>query len=156
MDEVKRHRRPSVQVYASLTQRALAMIVDLVIVTAPLSVISFLVFGTWRGDWITVAVEIFYWLIIPVLTGGYTIGKWMAGIRIEMRKGTDPGILCMILRYGVVPLFYVISFGLLLLVSIGMMMIRPDRKSLHDVIANTVVVKDSVPKYAQQHSKVSA
>ncbi len=156
MDEVKKHRRPSVQVYAAVWQRALAMIVDLAVVTAPLSVISYLVFGNWRGDWITLVIEAFYWLVIPVLTGGYTIGKWMAGIRIEMRKGTDPGILCMFLRYGIVPFMYLISFGVLFLVSVGMMLIRPDRKTLHDVIANTVVVKNSVPKYVQQNTKVSA
>ncbi|WP_408008668.1 RDD family protein [Pseudalkalibacillus sp. A8] len=156
MDEMKKQRRPSVQVYATVWQRALAMIVDLVVVTVPLSVISYLIIGNWMGDWITIAIEVFYWLIIPVLTGGYTIGKWMAGIRIEMRSGTDPGVLCMFFRYGIVPFFYLISFGVLFLVSVGMMMIRPDRKTLHDVIANTVVVKNTVPKYVLQNTKVSA
>ncbi|WP_349408861.1 RDD family protein [Pseudalkalibacillus sp. SCS-8] len=156
MGEVRNNQRPNVHVYASVWQRILAVIVDLLVITAPLSVISFLVVGNWRGDWITILLEAIYWLVIPVITRGYTIGKWMAGIRIEMRKGNPPGYFCMFLRYAVVPFFYVISFGGLLLLSCGMMVLRTDRKSLHDVVAGTVVVKGSVPKYVPNQSKISA
>jgi uncharacterized RDD family membrane protein YckC len=143
-------------VYASVWQRILAVVVDLVVVTAPLAVISFLVVGNWRGDWLTVAVEALYWFAVPVLTRGYTIGKWITGIRIEMRKGNPPGYFCIMLRYGVVPFFYVISLGSLVLVSFGMMLLRTDRKSLHDLVAGTVVVKGAVPKYVPRQSKISA
>lgn len=153
---MKQQQRPNIHVYASVWQRVLALIVDLVVITAPLAVISFLVVGTWRGDWITIAVEAFYWLVVPVLTRGYTIGKWMAGIRIEMRKGSPPGYFCMFLRYGVVPFFYIVSFGVLLIVSFGMVILRTDRKTLHDLVANTVVVKGSVPKYVPKQSRISA
>ncbi len=149
-------QRPNIHVYASIWQRVLALIVDLVVITAPLAVISFLVVGNWRGDWVTIALEAFYWLMVPVLTRGYTIGKWMAGIRIEMRKGNPPGYLSMFLRYGIVPFFYIVSFGALLVVSFGMMLLRTDRKSLHDLVAGTVVVKGSVPKYVQKQAKISA
>ncbi len=149
-------QRPNIHVYASIWQRVLALIVDLVVITAPLAVISFLVVGNWRGDWLTIAVEAFYWLMVPVLTRGYTIGKWMAGIRIEMRKGNPPGYFSMFLRYGIVPFFYIVSFGALLVVSFGMMLLRTDRKSLHDLVAGTVVVKGAVPKYVQKQSKISA
>ncbi|MCF6138945.1 RDD family protein [Pseudalkalibacillus berkeleyi] len=151
-----KQNRPNIQVYATIWQRLLALTVDLVVVTAPLAVISFLVFGNWRGDWVTIAIEVLYWLAVPVLTRGYTIGKWMAGIRIEMRKGSPPGYFCTLLRYGVVPFFYVVSFGGLLLVSIGMMVLRTDRKSLHDLVANTVVVKGNSPKYVPKQSQISA
>lgn len=76
--------------------------------------------------------------ILAGLTGA-TLGKWAAGLRIERNDGGDLGIGRALLRHFV---GYPISF---LLLGLGFLMavLSVRGRGLHDIIAGTIVVRES-------------
>jgi uncharacterized RDD family membrane protein YckC len=70
---------------------------------------------------------------------GLTIGKWATGLRIERRDGGAPGIGFALLRHFV---GYPLSF---LTLGLGFLLaaLSERGRALHDLIARTVVVRDS-------------
>ena len=75
--------------------------------------------------------------ILPGLTGR-TLGKWATGLRIERVDGTHPGIGRALLRHFV---GYPLSF---LLLGLGFLVaaVTVRGRTLHDMIAGTVVVRE--------------
>jgi uncharacterized RDD family membrane protein YckC len=75
--------------------------------------------------------------ILPGLTGR-TLGKWATGLRIERVDGTNPGIGRALLRHFV---GYPLSF---LLLGLGFLIaaVTVRGRTLHDMIAGTVVVRE--------------
>jgi len=75
--------------------------------------------------------------ILPGLTGR-TLGKWATGLRIERVDGTNPGIGRALLRHFV---GYPLSF---LLLGLGFLAaaVTMRGRTLHDMIAGTVVVRE--------------
>lgn len=84
-------------------------------------------------------INLLYALILPIVWYGYTIGKRALGIRIMKVDGEKVGIGTMLLRTIVSGFVYAITFGLALIVSIFMVVFRKDKRSVHDMIANTYV-----------------
>lgn len=83
-----------------------------------------------------------YTLLLPVFWNGRTIGKRICGIRIAKRTTLEsPNIGNMLLRVLVAGIVYVFSLGIAYIVSIFMVIFRNDKRSLHDMIAGTVVVR---------------
>jgi uncharacterized RDD family membrane protein YckC len=75
--------------------------------------------------------------VLPGLTGR-TVGKWATGLRISRRDGSEIGIGRAFLRHFVgYPLSFVTG-GLGFLVAA----VTPRRRGLHDLIADTVVVRE--------------
>jgi uncharacterized RDD family membrane protein YckC len=76
--------------------------------------------------------------ILPGLTG-LTMGKWATGLRIEKNDGNEIGIGRAILRHFI---GYPLSFVLL---GIGFLMaaVTSRGRGLHDIIAGTIVVRES-------------
>jgi uncharacterized RDD family membrane protein YckC len=79
-------------------------------------------------------------LDLGILAGltGRTVGKWATGLRIERLDGTNPGIGRALLRHFV---GYPLSF---LLFGLGFLMatVTVRGRALHDMIANTLVVRE--------------
>jgi uncharacterized RDD family membrane protein YckC len=119
--------------------RFAASIIDTVIVMIPLTLISYLITGHWEGDMYTTILSILYYLILPVIWTGYTIGKRIVGMRIAKVNGEKIGIGTMLMRTIVAGIVYVITLGIGLIVSAFMIGLRKDKRSLHDFIAGTYV-----------------
>jgi uncharacterized RDD family membrane protein YckC len=119
--------------------RVLASILDTVIVMVPLTLISYLITGGWEGDIFTSILSLLYYLILPVVWFGYTVGKRMAGIRIAKVNGEKVGFGTMLMRVIVASLVYGITLGIGVIVSAFMIGLRRDKRSIHDFIAGTYV-----------------
>ena len=78
-------------------------------------------------------------LDLGVLAGltGRSIGKWTTGLRIERMSGGPPGILRALLRHFIGYPLSLLPFGL------GFLMVTASStgRSLHDLIAGTIVVR---------------
>ncbi|MGO4890672.1 RDD family protein [Anaerobacillus sp. MEB173] len=119
--------------------RVLANILDTIVIMVPLTVISFMITGTWEGDIYTSFLSILYYLIIPVVWFGYTVGKRIVGVRIVKVNGEKLGFGAMLMRVFVASLVYGITLGIALIVSAFMVGLRKDKRSIHDLIAGTYV-----------------
>jgi uncharacterized RDD family membrane protein YckC len=119
--------------------RVLASILDTVIVMVPLTLISYLITGGWEGDIFTSILSLLYYLILPVIWFGYTVGKRMVGIRIAKVNGEKVGFGTMLMRVIVASLVYGITLGIGVIVSAFMIGLRNDKRSIHDFIAGTYV-----------------
>lgn len=122
--------------------RFLAVILDAIIVGIPLVIISLIITGGGDGkEYFTDIMSFLYSLLLPVIWGGYTIGKRICGIRIR-RVGdhSPPGIGTMLLRLVVAGIIYGLTLGIGVIVSAFMIGLREDRRSIHDFVARTEVV----------------
>jgi uncharacterized RDD family membrane protein YckC len=122
--------------------RVLATILDTVIVMVPLSFISYLITGAWDGDIFTSFISLLYYLILPIIWFGYTVGKRMAGIRIVKVNGEKVGFGTMLMRVIVASLIYGITLGIAAIVSAFMVGLRRDKRSIHDFVAGTYVTHE--------------
>nr|WP_255570219.1 RDD family protein [Cohnella sp. CFH 77786] len=121
--------------------RFYAQILDGIIVSVPLALISFLVTGSWNDNIFNTIVSLLYTLLLPILWNGYTIGKRLAGIRIAKVNGENLGLGTMLMRNIVGGLIYGITVGIAAIVSAFMVGLREDKRSIHDFIAGTYVTK---------------
>ncbi len=124
---------------AGFWRRLLANILDGLIVSIPLGLISYMIFGNWEENLFTSIVSFLYSLILPVVWMGYTVGKKLLGIRIAKVNGEKVGIGTMLMRTVVAALVYGITLGIGLIVSAFMVGLREDKRSIHDFIAGTYV-----------------
>jgi uncharacterized RDD family membrane protein YckC len=115
-----------------------AILLDAIIVAVPLTIISLIITGGGNGT-----LSFLYSLLLPVFWNGYTIGKRICGIRIRrVDDHLPPGIGTMLLRNVVAGVVYGLTLGIVLIVSIFMIALREDKRSLHDFIAGTEVIHD--------------
>lgn len=120
-----------------------AFVLDAIIVAVPLSIISFLITGGEGEEYFTDSLSLLYSLLLPVLMGGYTIGKRICGIRIRrVDDHAPPGFGTMLLRVVVSGIVYGVTLGIGIIVSAFMVGLREDKRSIHDLIAGTEVVHD--------------
>ncbi|XEC96304.1 RDD family protein [Paenibacillus tarimensis] len=121
-----------------------ALLLDAIIIGIPLAIISLAITGGKSADEpITNLLSLLYSLLLPVIWNGYTVGKRICGIRI--RKVSDhmpPTILTMLLRNIVGAIVYGLTLGIGVIVSIFMIALREDKRSIHDFIAGTEVIHD--------------
>jgi len=119
-----------------------ASILDTLIVMVPLSMVSYMMTGQMEGDLVTSLLSVLYYIIVPVLWVGYTIGKRIVGIRIAKVNGEKIGFGTTIMRYVVAGIVYTITFGLAVIASGLMVLFRKDKRSIHDLMAGTQVIHD--------------
>jgi uncharacterized RDD family membrane protein YckC len=105
----------------------------------PLTVISYLITGSWEGDIYTTIVSILYYLILPVVWVGYTVGKRIVGVQIVKVNGEKVGFGTMLMRVLVASLIYIVTLGVAGIVSAFMIGLRKDKRAIHDFIAGTYV-----------------
>lgn len=120
-----------------------ANFLDGLIIALPLSIIAGIITGNYENEPISNLIYGLYALLVPVYWNGYTIGKRLCGIRIRKFDFLEPpGFGTMLLRNLVAGIVYMLTFGIGLIVSICMVAMREDKRSLHDFIAGTEVVYD--------------
>lgn len=120
-------------------RRFLAGLLDTLIIGLPLAVISYFIAGDWEGDPFTSLIDALYYLIVPVVWTGYTIGKRIVGVRIVKVNGEKLGFWAMVMRTIVAGIVYVVTIGIGLIVSAFMVGLRKDKRAIHDFIAGTYV-----------------
>lgn len=86
------------------------------------------------------AFTLLYYVLLPVIWTGYTLGKRTLGIRIINDDGSEVGFIQMVIRDFLTPILYGITLGLLAIVSAIMIGVREDKKAIHDIFAKTRVV----------------
>lgn len=89
---------------------------------------------------ILLAVLAFLYCAYPQAMGGRTLGMALLGLRAVRRDGSDIGVWHAVARVLALPLSF-----LLLGIGFLMILIRQDRRALHDLIAKTAVVYDWGP-----------
>lgn len=117
---------------------------------------------------ISVALTIAYFVVFQYMNKGQTIGKKLLNIRVVDKDTNEPisilkgllrslivfsilsGILCILFLYILGKRTYFIIYGSLLgiegiftLTTIFFVLYRTDHRGLHDMIANTAVIKES-------------
>jgi len=120
-----------------------ASLLDGIIINIPLFIVAHVLVGAENRDLLGNLLYLLYGLIVPVVWGGYNVGKKICGIRI--RKVDDempPTIGTMLLRQVVGSLVYAVTLGIGLIVSAIMVAVRDDKRAIHDFIAGTEVVRD--------------
>ena len=85
--------------------------------------------------------EVLYSLIIPVAWMGYTLGKKAVGVRIVRIDGHKITIWTTLKRYLLSAIVYGITLGIAIIVSAFMVALRKDKRSIHDFIAGTKVIR---------------
>lgn len=88
-----------------------------------------------------------YFIIVPMLWLGFTIGKRAFNIRIVKMDGSTPGIGPMILRELIGSLIYGITLGIAAIISAFMVGLRKDKRAIHDLIAGTYVTHEPPEEY---------
>ncbi|CAM4425863.1 RDD family protein [Paenibacillus tarimensis] len=120
-----------------------AMLLDGLIIGLPLSLLGMMVTGMpWEDEALSDFVMFLYTLLVPILWNGYTVGKRICGIRIAKIDGDPPGLGTMLMRNIVAGIVYGLTIGIGIIVSAIMVGVREDKRSLHDFIAGTEVVRD--------------
>ncbi|TVX95322.1 RDD family protein [Cohnella terricola] len=120
-----------------------AILLDGLIIGLPVALILMLITGNGFGEErISNFLSMLYSILVPVIWGGYTVGKKICGIRIVKLDGEPPGIGTMLMRHFVGGLVYGITCGIAVIVSAFMVGLREDKRSIHDLIAGTEVVHD--------------
>jgi uncharacterized RDD family membrane protein YckC len=89
------------------------------------------------------SINFLYYLIIPVIWSGFTVGKRIVGIKIVRTDGNKLGIFTTLKRYILASLVYVVTLGIAFVISAFMLGLRKDKRSLHDLIAGTQVIYTS-------------
>lgn len=117
---------------------------------------------------ISVALTVAYFVVFQYMNKGQTIGKKILNIRVVDKDTNKPisilkgllrtfivfsilsGTLCILLLYILNKTNYFISYSILLflegiftLTTIMFVLYRKDKRGLHDMIANTIVIKES-------------
>lgn len=95
-----------------------------------------------KSDNIIGILETLYYLIVPIVWGGFTVGKKAVDIRIVRIDGEKITIWTTLKRYLLGGIVYGITFGIAVIVSAFMVALRQDKRSIHDFIAGTKVVRD--------------
>jgi len=129
---------------AGIVVRALSSFIDLAIFVILGGLTFWIVKGEYNVDWTTgVTFQSFYMVyatLIPVVWGGYVLGKWICRIKVKRMDGGNVKLSNMIMREVVGRgLLGFITFGLSAVISIFMIMFREDKRSIHDFIGGTYV-----------------
>lgn len=122
-----------------------AGLLDGLIIALPISLIVLAAMGTGRDAELTT--NVLYWIygiVVPVAWAGYTVGKRICGIRIRKIDGSAPTFGTMLLRTLVGGIVYAFTFGIGVIVSAFMVGLREDKRSIHDFIAGTEVVRSDM------------
>ncbi|MBD7966754.1 RDD family protein [Paenibacillus gallinarum] len=83
-----------------------------------------------------------YFLLLPVFWNGFTVGKYLCGIQIRrVLDKSPPTVRNMILRFFVGSLLYAVTLGIVQIVSGYFVITREDKRSIHDLIAGTEVIR---------------
>ena len=121
---------------AGITERGVALIIDSIIIFT--FALLFNMFFDYNVFVLAVILSYLYEIFLPLFWSGYTIGKRLLGIRIIHLTDKKLTLGTMIIRV-LAHILYSATAGILTFVSIYFVATREDRRSIHDLIAQTYV-----------------
>ncbi|OEH92449.1 RDD family protein [Bacillus solimangrovi] len=123
--------------------RFFAAILDNILMLVTISLPLSYFFGkSDAGEFLYLTITNIYLIVVPVMWNGYLIGKKLTGMRVVKLNGDKVSISTMIVRQIGGGFLYIISFGILFIVSFFMVILRKDHRAIHDIIAGTIVIED--------------
>ena len=133
---------------AGFGSRLLAIIIDGAVLILPTLLIGMLAVLWLDPDGMNVDLfsgtgSLLYSMILPIVWQGQTVGKYAMGIQIVKTDGRKLGIGAMLMRVLVANLLYGLTLYILMITSIIMVLVRRDKRAVHDFLAGTQVVKKS-------------
>jgi uncharacterized RDD family membrane protein YckC len=139
---------------APFSLRCGALLIDYIIVVGVLALATLLarVFGDARrgsafiltAGYIATAAVAFLNFVLVANLAGRTLGKWVAGLRIERKDGEPLSVGRALLRHMVGYPLTLLTLGLGFLLAA----FDPQGRALHDRLAGTVVVRSRAPRAA--------
>jgi uncharacterized RDD family membrane protein YckC len=137
--------------YASFLERAIAIIIDSVVLWIGSSLLSllltplFFIASSFATGWFTVITMTLVGTFLPAIVyfiviqekWGWTVGRKVMGIHVEMENGSAPDMRVFTIRY----VGAMIS-SVFLLIGYIIALADPKTRTWHDKIAGTVVVKE--------------
>ncbi|SFP66020.1 RDD family protein [Salibacterium halotolerans] len=130
---------------AGVFPRINTALIDISIIFVLTRTLAYILYGGFfvsSSTFLTVLVTL-YWIIIPSIWRGRTIGKWICGLTIASVYREGAGFGTMLLRYTGITFIVLVTLGVGLIVSAVMMIWRDDRRTLHDFAAGTYVTTDA-------------
>ena len=87
-----------------------------------------------------------YFVILPIAWKHQTLGRWLAKVKVVKLNGSNLSFGTLLIREFLGKLFLgIMSFGIVWLISVIMMEIATVKRTIHDRMANTLMVsKDSI------------
>lgn len=82
-----------------------------------------------------------YHFLLPQFWNGFTVGKRVVGIRIATMNGEKPRVISLLARSFILNGLYPITYGILFLASVFMVIFRKDKRSIHDLLVGTQVIR---------------
>ncbi|MCA1620830.1 MAG: RDD family protein [Acidobacteria bacterium] len=145
---------------APFSLRCGALLIDYIVVVGVLALTTLAarVFGgdVRRGSsfiltvgYLTTAAVAFLNFVVVANLSGRTLGKWVAGLRIERRDGEALSVRRALLRHLVGYPLTLLTLGLGFLVAA----FNPQGRALHDWLAGTVVVRSRAPRVSARSLK---
>lgn len=145
-------KRRTARVYAPFSLRCGALLIDYIIIAGILAfstLFARMLGGGARsagnsvetfGIFLALFVAALDWVVLAGITGR-TVGKWATGLRLERVDGGNLGVLRTLLRHFVGYPLSIASLGVGFLVAA----VSSRGRTLHDLIAGSVVVYDGPP-----------
>lgn len=130
--------------YAGFWIRLAANFLDFILFHIPFAIIIFYLTGDfnieWASQWYWELLYYSYLTILPIFWSGYIIGKRICRIRVCNNNGQRLTFFQMLIREVLIKYaLAMLTFGLVNVASIMMMIIRKDKRGIHDLAAGTYV-----------------
>lgn len=128
--------------------RLLASIIDFFIISSIVGITFYAIYGNYSIEWTYGFIfKLFYTLyltVIPILWGGYIIGKRICKIKIKRYIDNENVTIFNMVMREVVGNYLVVlaTFGISALVSGLMIIFRKDKRGIHDFIGGTYVKRE--------------
>jgi uncharacterized RDD family membrane protein YckC len=135
--------------YAGIMTRAAAFVIDIAVIVLAFAVagqaLDYFVAAVFDADFSLKSTSVvpdlllygwgFLYFVYPLALGGRTPGMAVLGLKVVRADGAELGTRHAVIRVLALPLsFLLLWFGIILIV------LRRDRRALHDLIANSAVV----------------
>ncbi len=130
--------------YAGFGKRLLARLLDVTIFSILIGGLFYVFTGDYSIAWNKGLIwDLFYTLyliVIPVLWGGYIMGKRICDIKLKRTDGGNVKLSNTFLREFVgFHLIGIVTLGISLVISIFMVILREDKRAIHDIVGRTYV-----------------
>lgn len=128
--------------------RFLASFIDFLIISLIIGIMFYIINGNYSIEWTNgFTFQLFYTLyltVLPVLWGGYIIGKRICKIKVKRFKDDENVTLLNMVMREVVGNYIVafVTFGISVLISVLMVIFREDKRGIHDFIGGTYVSRE--------------
>ncbi|WP_410984589.1 RDD family protein [Bacillus cereus] len=126
---------------AGFWKRFLACIVDGLLIIPMYIMFLSLDVSKSHTEMIVNILNLLYFLIVPAIWLGFTIGKRVIEIQIIRIDGEKITLWTTCKRYLIAMIVYTLTLGIGFIVSAFMVGLREDKRAIHDLIAGTQVIE---------------